>query len=77
MLKVKKVLEESDPSISVVEDRPMEYLGDHREEPFLLQPRTDNERADYEAGFCAGKDGKRADDTETSAWQKGWAEAQG
>jgi hypothetical protein len=68
--KVKHILEAADPHITVVE------VKDDVDEPFLLRPRTDNELADYDAGFQAGEDGKEPNDTETLAWQRGWAEAQ-
>lgn len=45
-------------------------------EPFLLCPRSDEEIAEYDLGFQAGKDGQEADDTKSEAWQRGWAEAQ-
>jgi|HubBroStandDraft_6_1064221.scaffolds.fasta_scaffold915496_1 hypothetical protein len=31
---------------------------------------------DYDAGFMAGEASKEPDNTETLAWQRGWAEAQ-
>ena len=73
--KVKQILVAADPHITVVEVG-MEPVTDDVDEPFLLRPRTDNELADYDAGFKAGGDGKEPDDTETLAWQRGWAEAQ-
>ena len=45
-------------------------------EPFLLRPRSDEEIAEYDLGFQAGKDGKEEDDTKSEAWQRGWTEAQ-
>ena len=38
-------------------------------EPFLLRPRSDEEIAEYDLGFQAGKDGQEADDTKSEAWQ--------
>ena len=61
--------------IRIAGDPPLVLQGDV-DEPFLLGPRTDNELADYDAGFKAGGDGRELDDTETLAWQRGWAEAQ-
>ena len=72
---VKQIVEWVVPNLKV-EDACMEHLIEDVDEPFLLGPRTDNELADYDAGFQAGEDGKEPDDTETLAWQRGWAEAQ-
>jgi hypothetical protein len=51
----------------------MEYLDD---EPFFLREHSDEEIADYDAGFKAGSNGGSNDDSQSLAWQRGWAEAQ-
>jgi hypothetical protein len=45
-------------------------------EPFLLNQRTEEEMADFGAGFNAGLAGQEVDDSQSEAWQRGWAEAQ-
>jgi hypothetical protein len=44
--KVKEVLESTDPGNTLI---------DPVDEPFLLRKRTDEELADYDAGFSAGE----------------------
>ena len=43
---------------------------------FLLRERSKQEKADYDIGFAAGLSGRDFDDDRSSAWQRGWAEAQ-
>lgn len=45
-------------------------------EPFLMRERSEEEIADYDAGFRASSDGKELNEDETPAWRRGWAEAQ-
>ena len=45
-------------------------------EPFLLNPRSEEEMANYGAGFNAGLAGENADKNQSEAWLRGWAEAQ-
>lgn len=45
-------------------------------EPFLLSQRTEEELADYSAGFNAGLAGENVDQNKSEAWVRGWAEAQ-
>jgi hypothetical protein len=71
---IKEILESDDPNITVVE-AVIKPETEDVDEPFLLRQRTEDEFADYDAGFCAAKDGKEHDETETIAWQRGWAEA--
>jgi formylglycine-generating enzyme required for sulfatase activity len=47
------------------------------EGPYLLQKRSKDEMADYDAGFQAGLGGEEFDDTQNEAWQRGWADARG
>jgi hypothetical protein len=65
--KVKEVLESTDPGNALI---------DRVDEPFLLRERTREELAAYDAGFRAGEDGKRPDETKGLAWYRGWAEGQ-
>jgi hypothetical protein len=37
---------------------------------------TDGEADDYDDGFKAGFKGRPKDDTNSEAWQRGWAETQ-
>jgi hypothetical protein len=53
----------------------METPIDERE-PFGARNRTDGEREDHIAGFRSGVAGQPNDDTHSSAWQRGWADAQ-
>jgi hypothetical protein len=48
----------------------------HEREPFGVRNRTDGEREDHIAGFRSGVAGQPNDDTHSSAWQRGWADAQ-
>lgn len=45
-------------------------------EPFLLNQRSEEEMANYGAGFNAGLAGENIDENESEAWLRGWAEAQ-
>jgi hypothetical protein len=45
-------------------------------EPFMMRNHTDEEIADYDSGFACGQNGGHNDDTNSQAWQRGWAEAQ-
>jgi hypothetical protein len=72
---IKEILESNDPNITV-EEAVMPTEIDDVDEPFHRRTRTDEELADYDAGFGAAQDGKQLDETETVAWQGGWAEAQ-
>jgi hypothetical protein len=72
---VKQMLESADPSITVKEARMDDPSIEDVDEPFLLRERTEVEMADYDAGFMAGEADKELDDTESLAWQRGWAEA--
>ena len=45
-------------------------------EPFMSRQNTDEEVADYDDGFKAGFRGRSNDQAKSSAWQRGWAEAQ-
>jgi hypothetical protein len=38
--------------------------------------RTDEELADHDIGFEEGLAGRPNDETKSSAWQRGWADAQ-
>jgi hypothetical protein len=38
--------------------------------------RTDEELADHDIGFEEGLTGRPNDETKSSAWQRGWADAQ-
>jgi predicted transcriptional regulator len=58
-----------------VEEVQMEPSIEDVDEPFLVRERTEVETADYDAGFMAGEAGEELDDTESLAWQRGWAEA--
>jgi hypothetical protein len=46
------------------------------EEPYLLQKRSKDEMADYDAGFQTGLGDEEFDDTQNETWQRGWADAQ-
>jgi hypothetical protein len=46
-------------------------------EPFLLNQRSEEEMANYGAGFNAGLAGENVDENKSEAWLRGWAEAQG
>jgi hypothetical protein len=48
----------------------------HEREPFGGCSRTNGEREDHTAGFRSGVAGQPNDDTQSSAWQRGWADAQ-
>ena len=48
----------------------------HEREPFGARNHTDGEREDHNAGFRSGVAGQPNDDTQSSAWQRGWADAQ-
>jgi hypothetical protein len=48
----------------------------HEREPFGARNRTDGEREDHNAGLRSGVAGQPNDDTHSSAWQRGWADAQ-
>jgi hypothetical protein len=48
----------------------------HEREPFGARNHTDGEREDHDAGFRSGVAGQPNDDTHSSAWQRGWADAQ-
>jgi hypothetical protein len=45
-------------------------------DPFLLSQRSEEEMADYGAGFNAGLTGEKVDENKSEAWLRGWAEAQ-
>jgi hypothetical protein len=45
-------------------------------DPFLLSQRSEEEIADYGAGFNAGIAGEKVDENRSEAWLRGWAEAQ-
>ena len=45
-------------------------------DPFLLSQRSEEEMADYGAGFNAGLAGEKVDENKSEAWLRGWAEAQ-
>jgi hypothetical protein len=45
-------------------------------EPFLLNQRSEEEMANYGAGFNAGLAGENIDENRSEAWLRGWAEAQ-
>jgi hypothetical protein len=44
-------------------------------EPFLLDQRTEEQMADYGAGFNAGLAGEKAVENKSEAWLRGWTEA--
>jgi hypothetical protein len=44
--------------------------------PFDEEKHTDGEKADHDAGLKAGLEGEPNDDTKSSIWQRGWADAQ-
>jgi ribosome modulation factor len=46
-------------------------------EPFSLNQRSEEEMANYGAGFNAGLAGENADENQSEAWLRGWAEAHG
>jgi hypothetical protein len=62
-----KTVQVSDPIVTV---------EDVDTEPFILRERTPAEKADYDAGFKAGLEGKEPKDDRSAAWLRGWAEAQ-
>jgi hypothetical protein len=43
---------------------------------FLYNPCSQEELSDYEEGFSAGSKGHEIDGTKTTAWRRGWSEAQ-
>jgi hypothetical protein len=63
------VVKVTDPEVTGVDPSP-------DSEPFMLRQRSDEEVADYDKGFECGQKGGQNDDTESEAWQIGWAEAQ-
>jgi hypothetical protein len=70
---VKELIEAAEPGTTV---REVGRMPPGFDKPFMLRPRSDEEIAQYDLGFLAGKSDKVADDTKTEAWQRGWLEAQ-
>ncbi|WP_433968323.1 hypothetical protein [Tunturiibacter gelidiferens] len=69
-----KRVQVSDPVVSAVE--PVPTIESSDDEPFMLRQRSNEETADYDKGSECGQKGGQNDDTESHAWQRGWAEAQ-
>jgi hypothetical protein len=69
-----KIVEVTDSIVLGVE--PSEKPEDTDSEPFLLRKRSQQEIADYDAGFAAGSKGGASEEGKSDAWNRGWAEAQ-
>jgi hypothetical protein len=57
-------------------NRPPSENEDIDTEAFMLRDRSEQDLADYDAGFKVGIEGGSDDATKSIAWQRGWAEAQ-
>jgi hypothetical protein len=68
-----RIVRVTKPTVIGLDPRKPEDI-DH--DPFLLRPRSDEEKGDYDLGFQCGSNGGEPDETKSKAWQRGWAEAQ-
>jgi hypothetical protein len=68
--------EECTACIRLVVEVPMIQHMIEDNDPFLLSQRSEEEIADYGAGFNAGLAGEKVDENKSEAWLRGWTEAQ-